>query len=128
MPPPSVLVPGFELRSCSATSPYPPPGPSLIGANGATTFHPYWRGEFTTPGSRVVIVREGEKTVRKPEEPPKQAQSNSRGFAFLTLFVNSVTDSGPRDRGGRNHETHETHEREMRLRGPVASTGRRTTR
>ena len=50
---------------------------------------------FTTPRSPAVIVPEREKTVRKPEEPPKQAQSNSRGFALLTLFVNSVTDSGP---------------------------------
>ena len=34
--------------------------------------------------------------MRKSEEPPKQAQSNSRSFALLTLCDNLVTDSGPR--------------------------------
>ena len=51
--------------------------------------------------------------MRKPEEPPKQAQSKSRGFALLTLFLNSVTDSGPRI--GRRRDT------EGQPSGPVAN-------
>src|SRR4051812_793628 len=45
--------------------------------------------------STFVIVRERQKTPRKPEESPEQAQSSNRGFARLTLYVNSVSDSGP---------------------------------
>ena len=45
--------------------------------------------------SPIVMVPEREKTVRKPEDSPKQAQSNSRGFALLTLSGNSVSDFGP---------------------------------
>ena len=61
------------------------------------------------PSKSVVIVPEREKTVRKSEEPTKRAQSDSRGFALLTLFVNSVTDSGPRiEEGGTTKHTKTT--------------------
>ena len=84
----------------------PEPSTFVFAGSGPCTSHvfaglevrrlPSHRAWFTTPRIRVVIVPEREKTVRKPEESPKQAQSKSRGFALLTLFVNSVTDSGPR--------------------------------
>ena len=62
-----------------------------------------------SPPSPVVIVPKRENTVRKPEEPRETAQSNTRGFAFLRLCVNSDSDFGPRmvlgdedvSRGGR---------------------------